>query len=72
MTDEHKAALAQGRRESKAIKGYLLAISVPKRRGRPVTPETLEAKIEALEAAGVVMAETPTDMGTAMMEAMNK
>jgi len=49
MTDEHKAALAQGRRESKAIKAYLLAISVPKRRGRPVTPETLEAKIEVLD-----------------------
>ncbi|MEA2023612.1 MAG: succinate--CoA ligase subunit alpha [Actinomycetota bacterium] len=31
---------------------------------------TAAAKIEALEAAGVVMAPTPTDMGTAMMEAM--
>ncbi len=50
MTDEHKAALARGRRESKAIKSYLAAISVPKRRGRPVTPEALEAKIEALDA----------------------
>lgn len=49
MTDEHKAALAQGRRESKAIKGYLEAISVPKRRGRPVTPEVLEAKIVTLD-----------------------
>lgn len=33
---------------------------------------TAAAKIEALEAAGVVMAPTPTDMGTAMMEAMRK
>ena len=33
---------------------------------------TAAAKIEALEAAGVVMAPTPTDMGTAMMEAMKK
>ncbi len=33
---------------------------------------TAAAKIEALEAAGVVMAPTPTDMGSAMMEAMNK
>lgn len=31
---------------------------------------TAEAKIEALEAAGVVMAPTPTDMGTAMLQAM--
>jgi hypothetical protein len=49
MTDEHKAALAQGRRESKAIKSYLEAITVPKRRGRPVTPEMLEAKIGAID-----------------------
>ena len=33
---------------------------------------TAAAKIEALEAAGVVMAPTPTDMGSAMMEAMSK
>ena len=33
---------------------------------------TASAKIEALEAAGVVMAPTPTDMGSAMMEAMSR
>ncbi|MEA3502871.1 MAG: succinate--CoA ligase subunit alpha [Actinomycetota bacterium] len=33
---------------------------------------TAAAKIEALEAAGVVMAPTPTDMGTAMKEALNE
>jgi succinyl-CoA synthetase alpha subunit len=33
---------------------------------------TAAAKIEALEAAGVVMAPTPTDMGSAMMEAMKR
>lgn len=49
MSDEHKAALAQGRRESKAIKAYLVAVSIPKRRGRPVTPEVLEAKIATLD-----------------------
>lgn len=49
MTEEHKAALAQGRRESKAIKSYLTAITVSKRRGRPVTPEMIEAKIAALD-----------------------
>jgi len=31
---------------------------------------TAEAKIEAFEAAGVVIAPTPTDMGTAMLEAL--
>ena len=49
MSAEHKAAIAQGRRESKAIKAYLQAISAPKPRGRPVTPESLEAKIADLE-----------------------
>ncbi|MGB5187399.1 MAG: hypothetical protein WBO84_09780 [Acidimicrobiia bacterium] len=49
MSAEHKAAIAQGRRESKAIKAYLEAISVPKRRGRPVTPESLEARIADLD-----------------------
>ncbi len=49
MSEEHKAALAQGRRESKAIKAYLEAVTVPKRRGRPVTPEAIEAKIAALD-----------------------
>ncbi len=33
---------------------------------------TAAAKIEALEAAGVVMAPTPTDMGWAMQEAMSR
>lgn len=49
MSEEHKAALARGRRESKAIKAYLEAISIPKRKGRPVTPESLEAKIVGLD-----------------------
>jgi hypothetical protein len=49
MSAEHKAAIAQGRRESKAIKAYLEAISVPKRRGRPVTPEGLAARIADLD-----------------------
>jgi succinyl-CoA synthetase alpha subunit len=33
---------------------------------------TADAKIAALEAAGVVMAPTPTDMGSATQEAMEK
>jgi hypothetical protein len=49
MTQEHKDALAQGRRESKAIKAYLEALDAPKRRGRPVTAESLQAKIADLD-----------------------
>jgi hypothetical protein len=50
MTQEHKDALAQGRRESKAIKAYLEALDAPKRRGRPVTAESLQTKIADLDA----------------------
>ena len=49
MSAEHKAAIAQGRRESKAIKAYLEAVSVPRRRGRPVTPEGLTSRIAGLD-----------------------
>jgi hypothetical protein len=49
MTQEHKDALARGRRESKAIKAYLEALDAPKRRGRPVTAESLQTKIADLD-----------------------
>ena len=48
MTPEHKEAVAQGRRESRAIKAYLKALE-SKRPGRPVTPESLKNRIAALE-----------------------
>jgi hypothetical protein len=37
MTDQHKAALAQGRNEGRAVRGYMQALqstNAPKRRGR--------------------------------------
>ncbi len=49
MSAEHKAALARGRKEARAIKAYLAALSTPKRRGRPVDPEKLAAKIAQLD-----------------------
>lgn len=49
MSQAHKEALAQGRRESRAIKSYLEALGRPKRRGRPVTPETLRQRIADLD-----------------------
>ena len=48
MSAEHKAALAAGRRESRAIKDYLEAMAA-RRPGRPVTAETLAARIKDLE-----------------------
>lgn len=49
MSEEHKAALAAGRRESRAIKSYLQALAA-RRPGRPVTPDTLRSRIADLEA----------------------
>jgi hypothetical protein len=47
MSDEHKAALAQGRREARAIKGYLEVLG-NRRPGRPVTPASLKKKVDEL------------------------
>ena len=49
MSDEHKAALARGRAEARAIKAYLAVATMPKKRGRPVTRSSLEKKIVSLD-----------------------
>jgi hypothetical protein len=49
MSEEHKAALAEGRRQSRAIKRYLVAIG-RRRPGRPVTPESIRERIVRIEA----------------------
>lgn len=46
MSDEHKAALAQGRQEGRAVRLYLEAVTVPKRRGRRRTPAGVMAELE--------------------------
>jgi hypothetical protein len=48
MSKEHKDALARGRREARAIKAYLEALG-NRRPGRPVTPESLQARIDRLD-----------------------
>ena len=48
MSVEHKKALAQGRAEARAIRNYLEALG-KRKPGRPVTKESLQAKIERLE-----------------------
>ena len=55
MSDEHKKALAQGRLESRAIKAYLGALG-SRKRGRPVTRESLTVRIGRME--GQIAAET--------------
>lgn len=45
MSKEHKDALAEGRRQSRAIKAYLSALK-SRRPGRPVTKESLQARLD--------------------------
>ncbi|MEX0756729.1 MAG: hypothetical protein WD532_03815 [Acidimicrobiia bacterium] len=47
MSEEHKAALAQGRREGRAVKQYLKLVG-SRRPGRPVTRDSLEKRIAGL------------------------
>jgi len=49
MSDEHKSALAEGRSQARAIRAYLEALAARKP-GRPVTPETLRARLARIEA----------------------
>lgn len=50
MTDEHKAALAEGRAQGRAVRGYLEALEAHRpKRGRKRTPETMRARLTAIE-----------------------
>ena len=49
MSAAHKAALAQGRRESRAINRYLDALKAGKgKRGRKRTPQSIEARLSKI------------------------
>jgi uncharacterized protein YicC (UPF0701 family) len=50
MTDEHKAALAEGRSQGKAIRDYLEALEAHKpRRGRKRTPDSIKRRLDRIE-----------------------
>jgi hypothetical protein len=52
MTDEHKAALAEGRAQGKAVRDYLEALEQNKpKRGRKRTPDSVRKRLAAVEAA---------------------
>jgi hypothetical protein len=51
MTDEHKAALAAGRTEGRAVREYLEALRSNKpKRGRKRTPESITKRLNDIEA----------------------
>lgn len=49
MTPEHKAALAQGRAEGRAVRAYLEALEANRpKRGRKRTPESMRRRLDQL------------------------
>ena len=51
MSAEHKAALAQGRSEGKAVRDYLDALRANKpKRGRKRTPDSIKKRLAAIDA----------------------
>ena len=51
MTPEHKAAMAEGRAQGRAVRAYLEALDAHKpKRGRRRTPEAIEARIIVINA----------------------
>jgi len=50
MTDEHKAALAEGRAHGRAVRAYLDALETHRpKRGRKRTPESMRKRLAAIE-----------------------
>ncbi len=50
MTEEHKAALAQGRSEGRAVKAYLEALAANKpKRGRKRTADTINKRLAKID-----------------------
>jgi uncharacterized protein YicC (UPF0701 family) len=51
MSDQHKAALAEGRAQGRAIREYLEALESHKpKRGRKRTPESIQRRLERIAA----------------------
>jgi len=52
MTDAHKAALAAGREQSRAVRDYLEAIEAAKpRRGRKRTPASIKKRLATIDSS---------------------
>ena len=50
MTDAHKAALAEGRAQGRAVRAYLEALEAHKpKRGRKRTPDSIKKRLERID-----------------------
>ena len=50
MSDEHKAALAEGRNQGRAVRNYLEALETHRpKRGRKRTPDSIKKRLDAIE-----------------------
>ena len=50
MSDDHKAALAQGRMEGRAVREYLDALRANKpKRGRKRTPDSIKKRLASID-----------------------
>jgi hypothetical protein len=50
LTDEHKAALAEGRSQGRAVRRYLEALETHRpKRGRKRTPETMKKRLDKID-----------------------
>ncbi len=50
MSDDHKAALAQGRSEGRAVRDYLAGLRANKpKRGRKRTPESIKRRMDTID-----------------------
>ena len=50
MSDEHKTAIAEGRKQAKAVSDYLEALSANKpKRGRQRTPDSIKGRIAKID-----------------------
>lgn len=50
MSDEHKAALAEGRAQGRAVRSYLEALAANRpKRGRKRTPDSIKKRLDRIE-----------------------
>lgn len=49
MTDEHKAALAKGRTQGRAVRDYLAALDADRKPGRRMDRDTIESRIADIQ-----------------------